>query len=108
MLDMLPDVFEWPVAVDNWEVDYGWAFILYLPTITLNMSFIAFFSPSPYCPFISSGITWRLEDVIARLNEKYGTQLLVNFFVGTDDRDSTSHIIHVRLKYDPLTINSLY
>uniref|UniRef100_A0A8C6K8V9 Neprilysin n=1 Tax=Nothobranchius furzeri TaxID=105023 RepID=A0A8C6K8V9_NOTFU len=40
------------------------------------------------------GTTWRLEDVIARLNEKYGTQLLVNFFVGTDDRDSTSHIIH--------------
>uniref|UniRef100_H2LMK6 Neprilysin n=1 Tax=Oryzias latipes TaxID=8090 RepID=H2LMK6_ORYLA len=38
--------------------------------------------------------TWRLEDVIARLNEKYGTQLLVNFFVGTDDRDSNSHIIH--------------
>uniref|UniRef100_A0A671UVI0 Neprilysin n=1 Tax=Sparus aurata TaxID=8175 RepID=A0A671UVI0_SPAAU len=38
---------------------------------------------------------WRLEDVVARLNEKYGTQLLVNFFVGTDDRDSNSHIIHV-------------
>lgn len=44
---------------------------------------------------ISSGRTWRLEDVIAKLNEKYGTLLLVNFFVGTDDRDSTSHIIHV-------------
>uniref|UniRef100_A0A3Q1ILH9 Neprilysin n=1 Tax=Anabas testudineus TaxID=64144 RepID=A0A3Q1ILH9_ANATE len=41
------------------------------------------------------GKTWRLEDVVARLNEKYGTQLLVNFFVGTDDRDSNSHIIHV-------------
>uniref|UniRef100_A0A8C6T4N1 Neprilysin n=1 Tax=Neogobius melanostomus TaxID=47308 RepID=A0A8C6T4N1_9GOBI len=39
--------------------------------------------------------TWRLEDVVARLNEKYETQLLVNFFVGTDDRDSNSHIIHV-------------
>ena len=43
----------------------------------------------------SAGKTWRLEDVIAKLNEKYGTQLLVNFFVGTDDRDSNSHIIHV-------------
>ncbi len=43
----------------------------------------------------SSGEKWRLEDVIAKLNEKYGTQLLVNFFVGTDDRDSNSHIIHV-------------
>uniref|UniRef100_A0A3Q2DSW8 Neprilysin n=1 Tax=Cyprinodon variegatus TaxID=28743 RepID=A0A3Q2DSW8_CYPVA len=62
LLEMLPDVSEWPIAVDNWEDDYG--------------------------------KTWRLEDVIARLNEKYGTQLLVNFFVGTDDRDSTSYIIH--------------
>uniref|UniRef100_A0A4W6BZ76 Neprilysin n=1 Tax=Lates calcarifer TaxID=8187 RepID=A0A4W6BZ76_LATCA len=63
LLDMLPDVFEWPIAVDNWEANYG--------------------------------RTWRLEDVVAKLNEKYGTQLLVNFFVGTDDRDSNSHIIHV-------------
>uniref|UniRef100_A0A8P4K2J4 Neprilysin n=1 Tax=Dicentrarchus labrax TaxID=13489 RepID=A0A8P4K2J4_DICLA len=63
LLDMLPDVFEWPIAVDNWETNYG--------------------------------KTWRLEDVVAKLNEKYGTQLLVNFFVGTDDRDSNSHIIHV-------------
>ncbi|AWO98887.1 putative neprilysin [Scophthalmus maximus] len=62
LLDMLPDVFEWPIAADNWEANYG--------------------------------KTWRLEDVIAKLNEKYGTQLLVNFFVGTDDRDSNSHIIH--------------
>lgn len=62
LLDMLPDVFEWPVAVDNWEADYG--------------------------------ETWKLENVIAKLNEKYGTQLVVNFFVGTDDRDSNSYIIH--------------
>lgn len=63
LLDMLPDVFEWPIAVDNWEINYG--------------------------------KLWRLEDVIAKLNERYGTQLLVNFFVSTDDRDSNSHIIHV-------------
>uniref|UniRef100_A0A8C6K8X5 Neprilysin n=1 Tax=Nothobranchius furzeri TaxID=105023 RepID=A0A8C6K8X5_NOTFU len=66
LLNMLPDVLDWPIAVDDWESVYG--------------------------------TTWRLEDVIARLNEKYGTQLLVNFFVGTDDRDSTSHIIHVCIK----------
>uniref|UniRef100_A0A8K9X5X3 Neprilysin n=1 Tax=Oncorhynchus mykiss TaxID=8022 RepID=A0A8K9X5X3_ONCMY len=36
----------------------------------------------------------QLEDAIARLNEKYGTQVLVNFFIGTDDKDSNSHIIH--------------
>ncbi|XP_010900959.1 neprilysin isoform X1 [Esox lucius] len=62
LLDMLHDVFEWPIATDNWETVYG--------------------------------TTWKLEDAIARLNEKYGTQVLVNFFIGTDDKDSNSHIIH--------------
>lgn len=62
LLDMLPDVFEWPMAVDNWEASFG------------NI--------------------WRLEDVIARLNEKYRTPLLIKLFVGTDDRDSNSRIIH--------------
>ncbi|XP_058490717.1 neprilysin-like isoform X2 [Solea solea] len=62
LLEMLPDIFEWPIAVDDWETKYG--------------------------------NTWRLEDVIAKLNEKYGTPLLVNLFVGTDDRESNSHIIH--------------
>lgn len=23
LLEMLPDVFEWPIAVDNWEAAYG-------------------------------------------------------------------------------------
>ncbi|KAI1893881.1 hypothetical protein AGOR_G00128220 [Albula goreensis] len=62
LLAMLPDIFEWPVAVDNWEDNYGQS--------------------------------WTAEDSIARLNEKYGKQVLVNFFIGTDDRDSNSHIIH--------------
>uniref|UniRef100_A0AAQ4PQ31 Neprilysin n=1 Tax=Gasterosteus aculeatus aculeatus TaxID=481459 RepID=A0AAQ4PQ31_GASAC len=63
LLNMLSSVFEWPIAVDNWETDYG--------------------------------STWTLEDVLAKLNEKYGTQLLVNFFISTDDRNSNSYIIHV-------------
>ncbi|KAL4647013.1 neprilysin isoform X2 [Arapaima gigas] len=62
LLGMLGDVFEWPVATDSWDADYG--------------------------------ANWTLESVIARLNEKYRTQVLINFFVGTDDRDSHSHIIH--------------
>uniref|UniRef100_A0AAZ3S8K1 Neprilysin n=1 Tax=Oncorhynchus tshawytscha TaxID=74940 RepID=A0AAZ3S8K1_ONCTS len=62
LLDMLPNVFEWPIATDHWESVYG--------------------------------DTWKLEDAIARLNEKYGTHVLVNFFIGTDDKDSNSHIIH--------------
>ncbi|XP_062329132.1 neprilysin-like isoform X1 [Osmerus eperlanus] len=62
LLDMLPDLLEWPIATDDWEATHG--------------------------------ARWRFEDVLAKLNEKYGTQVLVNFFVGTDDRDSNSHIIH--------------
>ncbi|XP_034557208.1 neprilysin-like [Notolabrus celidotus] len=62
LLETLPYVLEWPMAVDNWEANYG--------------------------------KKWRLEDIIAKLNEKFGSQLLVNFYVGTDDRDSNSHIIH--------------
>ncbi|XP_032446493.1 neprilysin-like [Xiphophorus hellerii] len=62
LLDMLPDIFEWPMAVDNWDNVYG--------------------------------KTWRLEDVIARLNWKYGTEVLISFFIRADDRDSTKHIIY--------------
>ncbi|XP_054901744.1 neprilysin-like [Poeciliopsis prolifica] len=62
LFDMLPDIFDWPIAVDNWETVYG--------------------------------KTWRLEDVLARLNWKYATDVLVSFIVDNDDRDSTSHIIY--------------
>lgn len=27
LLDMLPDVFEWPIAVDNWDITYGDVFL---------------------------------------------------------------------------------
>uniref|UniRef100_A0A8C5BIF0 Neprilysin n=1 Tax=Gadus morhua TaxID=8049 RepID=A0A8C5BIF0_GADMO len=36
-----------------------------------------------------------LEDAIAQLNVKHATQVVLNFFVGPDDRDSNAHIIHV-------------
>uniref|UniRef100_A0A8B9HQA4 Neprilysin n=1 Tax=Astyanax mexicanus TaxID=7994 RepID=A0A8B9HQA4_ASTMX len=38
--------------------------------------------------------SWTVESSIARLNEKYGKQVLISFFIGTDDRDSNAHIIH--------------
>lgn len=41
------------------------------------------------------GEKWRAEDIIAKLNEKYWKLVLINFYVGTDDRDSNSHIIHI-------------
>uniref|UniRef100_A0A8C1VD54 Neprilysin n=1 Tax=Cyprinus carpio TaxID=7962 RepID=A0A8C1VD54_CYPCA len=63
LLTMLPDVFEWPIATDDWDTNYG--------------------------------MNWRAEDAIAKLNEKYGKQVLISFFIGTDDRDSNAHIIHV-------------
>ncbi|XP_003968387.2 neprilysin isoform X1 [Takifugu rubripes] len=62
LIEMLPDVYDWPIAVDNWEAKYG--------------------------------KLWRLEDVIAKLNVNYGSQLVINFFIGIDDKDSSSHIIH--------------
>uniref|UniRef100_A0A8C5CX40 Neprilysin n=1 Tax=Gadus morhua TaxID=8049 RepID=A0A8C5CX40_GADMO len=63
LLAMLPELFDWPMAVDNWETHYG--------------------------------TDWRLEDAIAQLNVKHATQVVLNFFVGPDDRDSNAHIIHV-------------
>ncbi|XP_060778990.1 neprilysin-like isoform X1 [Neoarius graeffei] len=62
LISMLPDVFEWPITMDDWDVKFG--------------------------------DKWKAEDAIAKLNEKYGRQVLISFFIGTDDRDSNSHIIH--------------
>lgn len=95
MLCMLPDVLEWPIAVDNWESNYG-KVLFSIFTLQMSSKHISF-SHFLFC-LCSSGNAWRLEDVIAKLNEKYGTHLLVNFFVGTDDRDSNAHIIHVGLR----------
>lgn len=93
LLDMLPDVFEWPIAVDEWETNYGKVFF---STVRVSRVMCRQFALSHFSELLtSSGKSWRLEDVIAKLNEKYGTQLLVNFFVGSDDKDSNSHIIHV-------------
>ncbi|XDV29344.1 hypothetical protein PO909_032481, partial [Leuciscus waleckii] len=62
LLTMLPDVFEWPIATDDWDTSYG--------------------------------MNWTAEDAIAKLNEKYGKQVLISLFIGTDDRDSNAHILH--------------
>ncbi|XP_041127018.1 neprilysin-like isoform X2 [Polyodon spathula] len=40
------------------------------------------------------GTKWTLENAIAALNANYGKQVLINFFVGTDDKASNVHIIH--------------
>ncbi|KFW91576.1 neprilysin [Phalacrocorax carbo] len=43
----------------------------------------------------SYGMTWTVERAIAQLNSRYGKKVLINFFVGTDDKNSTAHIIHI-------------
>ncbi|KAM9378483.1 neprilysin isoform 2-T2 [Phaethornis superciliosus] len=43
----------------------------------------------------SYGTAWRAETAIAQLNSRYGKKVLINFFVGTDDKNSTAHIIHI-------------
>ncbi|XP_028924810.1 neprilysin [Ornithorhynchus anatinus] len=60
---LLPDLFGWPVAVDDWDTTFG--------------------------------TTWTAEKAIAHLNSKYGKKVLINFFVGTDDKNSMNHIIHI-------------
>ncbi|NXD25229.1 NEP protein, partial [Spelaeornis formosus] len=41
------------------------------------------------------GTAWRAETAIAQLNSRYGKKVLINFFVGTDDKNSSAHIIHI-------------
>lgn len=41
------------------------------------------------------GTSWSAEKSIAQLNSKYGKKVLINFFVGTDDKNSMNHIIHI-------------
>ncbi|XP_009940685.2 neprilysin isoform X3 [Opisthocomus hoazin] len=43
----------------------------------------------------SYGTAWTAETAIAQLNSKYGKKVLINFFVGTDDKNSTAYIIHI-------------
>ncbi|NXS43158.1 NEP protein, partial [Balaeniceps rex] len=63
LINLLPDVSDWPVATTNWDSSYGTA--------------------------------WTAETAIAQLNSRYGKKVLINFFVGTDDKNSTAHIIHI-------------
>uniref|UniRef100_A0A8D0HJC0 Neprilysin n=1 Tax=Sphenodon punctatus TaxID=8508 RepID=A0A8D0HJC0_SPHPU len=63
LINILPNVDEWPVATDNWDKNHGGA--------------------------------WIAETAIAKLNSQYGKKLLINFFVGTDDKNSSKHIIHI-------------
>ncbi|XP_068000978.1 neprilysin [Melanerpes formicivorus] len=41
------------------------------------------------------GAAWTAETAIAQLNSRYGKKVLINFFVGTDDKNSSAHIIHI-------------
>ncbi|NXW15117.1 NEP protein, partial [Circaetus pectoralis] len=43
----------------------------------------------------SYGTAWTAETAIAQLNSRYGKKVLINFFVGTDDKNSTAYIIHI-------------
>nr|XP_056705326.1 neprilysin [Euleptes europaea] len=41
------------------------------------------------------GTSWTAEKSIAQLNSKYGKRVIINLFVGTDDKNSTQHILHI-------------
>uniref|UniRef100_A0A8C4MX16 Neprilysin n=1 Tax=Equus asinus asinus TaxID=83772 RepID=A0A8C4MX16_EQUAS len=53
------------------------------------------------------GTSWTAEKSIAQLNSKYGKKVIINFFVGTDDKNSMNHIIHVSLcgQWPELSLN---
>ncbi|XP_078266641.1 neprilysin-like [Rhinoraja longicauda] len=41
------------------------------------------------------GKTWSLEKILSTMNAKYGKRVLIDFYVGTDDKNSNVHIIHI-------------
>ncbi|XP_061493081.1 neprilysin [Rhineura floridana] len=63
LIDILPTISDWPVASENWDVDYG--------------------------------TSWNAETSIANLTSQYGKKVIISLFVGTDDKNSTQHIIHI-------------
>uniref|UniRef100_A0A8D0XBQ9 Neprilysin n=3 Tax=Sus scrofa TaxID=9823 RepID=A0A8D0XBQ9_PIG len=48
-----------------------------------------------YRSCINECSSWTAERTIAQLNSKYGKKVIINFFVGTDDKNSMNHIIHI-------------
>ncbi|KAG8136064.1 hypothetical protein E2320_009052 [Naja naja] len=44
---------------------------------------------------LNHGSTWSAEESIAELNFQFGRKVIINMFVGTDDKNSLQHILHV-------------
>ncbi|XP_053246298.1 neprilysin isoform X1 [Podarcis raffonei] len=44
---------------------------------------------------VDYGASWNAEKSIAELNSKYGKKVIISLFVGTDDKNSTQHVIHI-------------
>ncbi|XP_070609574.1 neprilysin [Erythrolamprus reginae] len=44
---------------------------------------------------LNHGPKWSAENSIAELNFQFGRKVIVNMFVGTDDKNSSQHILHV-------------
>ncbi|XP_029471165.1 neprilysin isoform X2 [Rhinatrema bivittatum] len=63
LIQTLSEIYDWPVATDNWEVNFG--------------------------------ATWTAEKSIAQLKLKSIKQILIGFYVGTDDKDSNRNILHI-------------
>ncbi|XP_015745061.1 neprilysin [Python bivittatus] len=41
------------------------------------------------------GLTWSAETSIAKLISQLGRKIIINMFVGTDDKNSSQHVIHI-------------
>lgn len=50
-----------------------------------------------FCLFVLTEESWSLEDMLASLNSHYNKKVLLEMFIWPDDRDSSHHIIHVKI-----------
>ncbi|XP_062901381.1 neprilysin-like [Mobula hypostoma] len=56
----------------------------------------------------TNGKQWSLEDVLSRMNYKYGRRAVINMFVGSDDKNSNAFIIHIDQPYLGLPSRDYY
>uniref|UniRef100_A0A8C5RQ17 Neprilysin n=1 Tax=Laticauda laticaudata TaxID=8630 RepID=A0A8C5RQ17_LATLA len=54
---------------------------------------------------LNHGPTWSAEKSIAELNFQFGRKVIINMFVGTDDKNSLQHILHVSLLFLEISKN---
>lgn len=63
-------------------------------------------SNTDYIFFTTLGSEWSAEKSIAELNFQFGRKVIINLFVGTDDKNSSQHVLHVSLFFLEMSKNA--